>query len=97
MATYFVLSKFTQQGIAKIKESPARIDAARQMARTMGAELKSWHLVMGRYDFVTVWEAPNNETMAKLLLSIGSLGNVTTETLRAITEDEFRKIAAALP
>jgi len=97
MATYIVLSKYTQQGIGKIKESPARIDAARQMARTMGAELKAWYLVMGRYDIVTLWEAPNDETMAKLMLSIGSVGNITTETLRAITEDEFRKIVAALP
>jgi uncharacterized protein with GYD domain len=97
MATYLVLSKYTQQGMAKIKESPARIDAARQLAQSMGAELKAWYLVMGRYDFVTLWDAPNDETMAKLLLSIGSLGNVTTETLRAIPEDEFRRIVAALP
>jgi len=97
MATYIVLSKYTQQGIAKIKESAARTDAVRQMARTMGVELKAWYLVMGRYDIVTLWEAPNDETMAKLMLSIGSTGNVTTETLRAITEDEFRKIVAALP
>lgn len=97
MATYVVLSKYTQQGIGKIKESPARIDAVRQTARAMGAELKAWYLVMGRYDVVTIWEAPSDETVAKLLLAIGSLGNVTTETLRAFTEDEFRKIVAALP
>jgi len=63
----------------------------------MGAELKAWYLVMGRYDIVTLWEAPSDETMARLMLSLGSLGNVTTETLRAITEDEFRKIVATLP
>jgi uncharacterized protein with GYD domain len=97
MATYIVLSKYTQQGIAKIKEGPARIDAARQTGRTMGVELKAWYLVMGRYDVVTIWEAPNDETLAKVMLAIGSLGNVTTETLRAFTEDEFRGIVAALP
>jgi uncharacterized protein with GYD domain len=52
---------------------------------------------MGQYDIVTIWEAPNDEAIAKVMLAIGSLGNVTTETLRAFTEDEFRKIAAALP
>ncbi|MGA9349615.1 MAG: GYD domain-containing protein [Anaerolineae bacterium] len=96
MATYIVLSKYTQQGIGKIKESPARIDAARQTARSMGAELKAWYLVMGRYDIVTIWEAPNDETIAKVMLAIGSLGNITTETLRAFTEDEFRQIVATL-
>jgi uncharacterized protein with GYD domain len=97
MATYIVLSKYTQQGIGKIKEGPARIDAARQIARSMGAELKAWYLVMGRYDIVTIWEAPNDEAIAKVMLAIGSLGNVTTETLRAFTEDEFRQIVATLP
>jgi uncharacterized protein with GYD domain len=97
MAAYIVLAKYTQQGIGKIKESPARIDAARQMARTMGVELKAWYLVMGQYDIVTIWNAPDDETLAKVILAIGSLGNVTTETLRAFTEDEFRKIVAALP
>ncbi len=63
----------------------------------MGAQLKAWYLVLGQYDFVTVWEAPNDEPIAKLNLAIGSSGNVTTETLRAFTEDEFRNIVAALP
>ncbi len=97
MATYIVLSKYTQQGIAKIKDGPARIDGARQAARTFGAEMKAWYLVMGRYDIVTIWEAPNDETLAKAMLTIGSLGYVTTETLRAFTEDEFRNVVAALP
>lgn len=97
MATYVMLSKYTPQGIGKIKESPARIEAARRTARSIGAELKAWYLVMGRYDIVTIWEAPNDEAIARLALTIGSLGNVTTETLRAFTEDEFGKIVAALP
>ena len=97
MSTYVVLSNYTQQGAAKIKESPARIDAARQTGRTMGVELKAWYLVMGRYDVVTIWEAPDDETFAKVLLAVGSLGNVSTETLRAFTEEEFRTIVSALP
>ncbi len=97
MATFVVLSKYTQQGIAKIKEGPARIEAARQAARKFGAELKAWYLVMGQYDLVIIFEAPDDETLAKVMLSIGSLGNVSTETLRAFTEDEFRKMVAALP
>jgi uncharacterized protein with GYD domain len=97
MATYITLLNFTQQGIDRIKDSPARLDAAKQAFRAMGAELKAYYLVMGRYDAVVVAEAPDDATIAKLLLSIGSLGNVRTETLRAFTEDEYRKMVASLP
>ena len=97
MATYIVLLRYTEQGIQNIKESPARLDAAKKAFKTMGAELKQWFLVMGRYDAVVIAEAPNDETVAKLALTVGSLGAIQTETLRAFTEDEYRKIIAALP
>jgi uncharacterized protein with GYD domain len=97
MATYIVLLRYTQQGVEKIKESPARLDAAKKAFQAMGAELKQWYLVMGRYDAVVVGEAPDDETVAKLALAIGSQGSIRTETLRAFTEDEYRKIIAALP
>ena len=97
MATYISLLRFTQQGIEDIKESPARLDKAKQAFRAMGAELKEWYLVMGRYDAVVVAEAPDDETVAKLALAIGSAGAIRTETLRAFPEKEYRKIIAALP
>ena len=52
--------------------------------------------MLGRYDMVVVGEAPDDETVAKLALAIGSGGAVRTETLRAFTEDEYRQIIAAL-
>jgi uncharacterized protein with GYD domain len=97
MATYIVLLRYTQQGVEKIKESPARLDAAKKAFRAMGAELKQWYLVMGQYDAVVIGEAPDDETVAKLALAIGSQGSIRTETLRAFTEDEYRKLIAALP
>jgi len=97
MPTYIALLKYTQEGMKKIKESPARLDAAKKAFKAVGAELKQWYLVMGRYDAVVITEAPNDETVAKLSLAIGSLGALHTETLRAFTEDEYRKIIAALP
>jgi uncharacterized protein with GYD domain len=97
MPTYISLLNFTQQGIEKIKESPARLDRARQAFQAMGAELKAFYLVMGRYDAVVISEAPNDETVGKLVLMIGAQGNIRTETLRAFTEDEYRKMIAALP
>ena len=97
MATYIILIRYTQQGVQNIKDSPARLDAAKKAFQAMGAELKQWFLVMGQYDAVVVSEAPNDETAARLALAVGALGNVRTETLRAFTEDEYRKIIAALP
>ncbi len=97
MATYIVLLHYTREGIKKVKESPARLDAAKKAFKAMGAELKQWYLVMGRYDAVVIAEAPNDETVAKLALAVGALGAVQTETLRAFTEDEYRKIIAGLP
>jgi uncharacterized protein with GYD domain len=63
----------------------------------MGAEIKQFFLVVGQYDMVALVEAPDDETMAKLALFLGSKGNVRTETLRAFTEDEYREIIAGLP
>jgi len=97
MATFIMLGSYSQQGIEKIKEGPARIDAARKAFQAAGAEMKQWFLALGRYDFIVIVEAPNDEAVAKVILTIGSMGNVRTETLRAFTEDEFRKMAAALP
>jgi uncharacterized protein with GYD domain len=96
MNTYIVLLNYTQQGMQKIKESPARLDAAKKAFKAMGAELKQWYLVMGQYDAVVIAEAPDDETVAKLALTVGSLGAIHTETLRAFPEVEYRKIIADL-
>ncbi|MCI0549782.1 MAG: GYD domain-containing protein [Anaerolineae bacterium] len=97
MSTYISLIKYTQQGIQNIKESPARFDAAKKAIQSMGADIKQVFLTMGQYDLVIIAEAPDDETMAKFILATGSLGNVSTQTMRAFTEDEFRKIVAGLP
>jgi len=97
MPTYISLLRYTQQGIQNIKEGPTRLDAAKQGFEAMGAKILAFYLVMGQYDAVVVTEAPDDETAAKLALSIGSQGAIRTETLRAFPEDEYRKVIAALP
>lgn len=97
MPTYVMLINYTPQGVEKIKESPARLDAAKKAFQTVGVELKEVYLVMGQYDLVTIVDAPNDEAVAKAVLALASLGNVSTQTLRAFTEEEFRRIIAALP
>jgi uncharacterized protein with GYD domain len=97
MPTYISLISFTQKGVENIKESPARLDAAKEAFRAMGAELKEFYLVMGQYDVVVISEGPDDETATKLALMIGSMGSIRTETLRAYPEDEYRKIITSLP
>ena len=97
MPTYISLYRWTQQGIENIKESPSRLDAARKLAQSMGAEIKAFYLVIGQYDFVVVTEAPNEETVAKFALAIGAKGAARSETLRAFSEADYRKIIGALP
>jgi uncharacterized protein with GYD domain len=96
MATYIILINWTQKGIENVKDSPSRLDMAKKAFQAAGSELKEFYLVTGRYDMVTVVEAPDDETVAKLALTIGSGGAIRTETLRAFPESEYRKIIAAL-
>lgn len=97
MAAYVTLVRYTPTGIQNVKESPSRLERARQIVSSMGAAIKDVYLTMGRYDMVVLVEAPDDATAAKALLAIGSMGAVTTETLRAFPESEYREIIAALP
>jgi uncharacterized protein with GYD domain len=96
MPTYISLSNWTDQGIRNVKDGVKRLDAAKQMIKDAGGELKAFYMTMGAYDIVTIVEAPNDEAVAKLLLTIGGLGNVRTTTLRAFDEADTRKIIASL-
>ena len=97
MPTYISMLRYTQQGITSAKNAPARIDAAKEAYRKAGGELKSIFLTMGQYDLVVIAEMPNDETVARMALALGAQGNIRSETMRAFTEAEFRKIAGSLP
>jgi uncharacterized protein with GYD domain len=97
MPTYISMLRYTQQGITNAKNAPARIDAAKDAYRKAGGELKSVFLTMGQYDLVVIAEMPNDETVARMALVLGAQGNIRSETMRAFTEAEFRKIAGTLP
>jgi uncharacterized protein with GYD domain len=97
METYIILGKWTQQGIAKVKEGPARIEAARKAMEAAGGKMVAWYLTMGRYDFVVIMESPNAKAAVGLLLATGSMGNISTETLHALTETEFQAVVSTLP
>ena len=96
MPTYIALLNWTQQGISKVGSSAKRLDAGRKAFKKAGLEMKDVYLTMGRYDLVCVIEAPDDETYAKAILGLGSQGNVSTETLKAFSEDQYRKIIGSL-
>ncbi|MBZ5516133.1 MAG: GYD domain-containing protein [Acidobacteriia bacterium] len=96
MPHYVSLIRYTQQGIERIKESPARLDAAKKAAQAAGGKIHAWYLTLGQYDAVLISEFPDDETGAKFTLEVGLLGNVRTETLKAFTEAEYRKIIGSL-
>ena len=97
MPTYISMLRYTQQGISTVKNAPARIDAAKEGYRKAGGELKSIYLTLGQYDLVVIAEMPNDEAVGRMALSLGAQGNIRSETMRAFTEAEFKKIAGSLP
>ena len=97
MPTYISLATFTQKGIENIKESPERLDKFKAAVKASGGEVKAFYLTMGRYDIVYIMEAADDEAAATITLALGAAGNARTETLKAFTEEEYRKIIASLP
>ncbi|MGH9161180.1 MAG: GYD domain-containing protein [Vicinamibacteraceae bacterium] len=97
MPTYITLLRWTQKGIENVKESPARLDAAKKAFQKAGGKMTQFYMVMGQYDMVAIAEAPDDETASRMVLATAAGGSVQTETLRAFTEDEYRKIVAGLP
>lgn len=97
MPTHVTLVNWTDQGIRNVKESPARLDAYKEAAKAAGVKVKDFYLVNGRYDMVIITETANEESAVKLALATASRGAVRTETLRAFTENEYRKMIADLP
>jgi uncharacterized protein with GYD domain len=96
MPHFVTLVRYTPQGISKVKESPARLDAAKKAAEAAGGKILAWYLTMGQYDALFISEFSSDEACARFTLSVGALGNVSTETLKAFPEAEFRKIAGSL-
>ena len=96
MPTYIALLNWTGQGVENVKDSPSRLDAGREEFKKIGVHIKDTYLTMGRHDLVCIIEAPDDETYARAMLSLGSQRNVSTETLKAFTEDQYRRICASV-
>ncbi len=97
MPNYISLLKWTDQGMRAIKDSPQRVDAAKRAFSAAGGRMTDFYLVLGEYDVVNIGEFPNDEAYLTTLLEVASRGAVRTTTLKAFTEDEYRRIIAAIP
>jgi uncharacterized protein with GYD domain len=96
METYIILGNYTREGINEIKDGPSRIQAVRETVEAAGGKFLGWYLTMGRYDFVAIMQLPDAKVAASIILGIGRLGKVSTETLRSWTEAEFKELVAGL-
>jgi len=89
MPTYIMLSKLTPEGVSTVKNNPQRIREVNQELEQLGATVTAQWSTLGRYDFVNVVEAPDDVTMARVSLELGSRGTATYETLAAFPVDDF--------
>jgi len=96
MATYITLCRWTAKGAENLKASPSRLDKVKEAARAAGGEMKAFYLTMGEYDLVIVWDFPNDKTCAKFALGVMAQGSVTSQTLKAFPESEYRELLGSL-
>jgi uncharacterized protein with GYD domain len=92
MATYVILSNFTDKGVRDAKDTVNRADKFKAMAQNAGVKVKEMYWTIGTYDVVTICEAADDEAATALSLSVTTRGNVRTQTLRAFTETEMTRI-----
>lgn len=96
MASYVVLANFTDQGIRTVKDTTKRAKAFRDAAGGFGVTVKDIYWTMGRYDVVVTMESQKEENVAALMMKMGSLGNLKSETLRAFNESEVASMTGKI-
>jgi uncharacterized protein with GYD domain len=97
MPTFILSLDWTDQGIRGVKEAPKRSQAARELAKKLGVEIKQVYLTSGEHDLLLIVETASGDNVAKFALATGALGNVRTTTARAWSESEFGKLLYELP
>ena len=97
MATFISLVNLTQDGVREFRASPDRGAKFKSMAQEAGVTVKDIYWTMGAYDAVIIMEAPDDETATAVMLSLASLGNVRTQTLRGFTSSEMQKVISKAP
>jgi len=89
MPTFLMLTNLTAEGVRTLKNNPGRIDEVNREVEQMGVKVVSQYATLGQYDFVTVVEAPDEKTMAKVSVELGSRGTMTSQTLAALPAEDL--------
>lgn len=96
MATYIMLGNFTEQGIRNIKDTTKRVESVRALVQKHGGTVKEAYWTMGQYDVMLILDAPDDAAVTSIGLSIGSLGNVRTHTMRAFSAADMGPILSRI-
>ncbi len=91
MPTYILLSTLTPEGRQTLHKNPDRLEEVNAEIAAFGCEIKGQYALLGAYDFLTIIDAPDNETVAHLSVDLGSRGTVNITTFPAIPTSEFRE------
>ena len=91
MPTYLMLTNLTAEGVRTLKNNPGRVAEVNKEVEQLGARVVAQYATLGQYDFVTVVEAPDEKTMAKVSVELGSRGTMSSQTLAAIPAADFAK------
>ena len=89
MPTYLMLTNLTAEGIRTLKNNPGRVAEVNKEVEQIGAKVVAQYATLGQYDFVTVIEAPDERTMAKVSVELGSRGTMTSQTLAAMPSEDL--------
>jgi len=91
MAIYVMLTSLTDEGRKTIKENPERVKEVNKEVENMGVKIVAQYVLLGQYDFVNILDAPDNETISRVAVELGSRGTLQTTTMAAMTLDDFMK------
>jgi uncharacterized protein with GYD domain len=89
MATFVMLTNLTPDGVKTLKSNPNRVSEVNKEVEQIGAKVVAQYATLGQYDFVTIVEAPDAQTMAKVSVELGSRGTMSSQTLSAMPSEEL--------
>ena len=92
MPTYVMLTNLTAEGIKTLKNNPGRVSEVNHEVEALGARVVAQYTTLGQFDFITVIEAPSEETMAKVPIEMGSRGTMTSQTLPALSAERLAEV-----
>ena len=96
MSTFVTTIKFTEQGIANVRDTTQRANSFKSEADKMGVKVTDILWTLGAFDGLIIFNAPDEETAAALMLHMATLGNVQTQTVRAFRESEMPGVLSKL-